>query len=298
MLIIPIALLAGFSVAVTVYFAIASLAKLNLEKRLKSTIDTNADKLKKSSVKESILFIASKIGDLVSRRNYPYFLRQAVKIQKDMTILGDPFDRIAPFTFIGLQFLAGFSVIVVAVVLLDVYNIILLAGFGVLGFIVPPALLQTKVKEKHKAIFRQIPDVLDLLSLMMEAGLDFNTAINKIIDSEKGELVKELRLQQQEVKLGKSRIDALTGMAEKIGSLPLNTMVNSLALSLKTGGSVVPVLKTLAEQFRVERSQLAEKMAGEAPLKLMLPLVLLIFPTIFIILFGPIILTFIGGSGF
>ena len=298
MLIIPIALLAGFSVAIIVYIATDYVAKLNLEKRLKATIETNADKLKKSNARESILFIASKIGDLAKRRNYPYFVRHAEKIRKDTTILGDPFDRITPFTFIGLQFLAGFSVIIVAVVVLDVYNIVLLAGFGVLGFVVPPALLQTKVKEKHKAIFRQIPEVLDLLSLMIEAGLDFNTAINKIIDSEDGQLVKELRLQQQEVKLGKSRVDALSDMAEKIGYTPLTTMVNSLTVSLKTGGSIAPVLKTLAEQFRVERSQLAEKMAGEAPLKLMLPLVLLIFPTIFIILFGPIILTFIGGSGF
>ncbi|MDO8734236.1 MAG: type II secretion system F family protein, partial [Elusimicrobiota bacterium] len=88
---------------------------------------------------------------------------------------------------------------------------------------------------------------------------------------------------------------ALNDMADRLSYLPLNTVINSLNLAFKTGGSIAPTLRVLSEQFRVERAQMAEKMAGEAPLKLMAPLILLIFPTIFIIIFGPIVLSFLGG---
>jgi tight adherence protein C len=83
-------------------------------------------------------------------------------------------------------------------------------------------------------------------------------------------------------------------LVAEIGST--TTVVNAFTLAFKTGASLVPTLKTLSEQFRVERMQLAEKMANEAPVKLLIPIVLFIFPTVFIILFGPIVLSFLNGG--
>lgn len=296
MLVLIIAILTGIAVSILMYSVIAYIQKLQLEKRLKGKIDSAID-IRQKGLKGNLLFIAEKIGGYVIKSRWNKYLAQITeKAKTNLHILGGQFETITPSTFVGLQFLSGFAAMIVAVVVLDIYNIIFLLIFGTLGFFVPPGLLNTKVKQKHKAIFRQIPDVLDLLSLMIEAGLDFNNALNKVIESEEGTLTKELYLSQQEVNLGKSRADALNDMAERLKYLPLNTVVNSLTLSFKTGGSLAPALKALSEQFRVERSQAAEKMAAEAPLKLMLPLVLLIFPTIFIILFGPILLTFMGGG--
>jgi tight adherence protein C len=137
---------------------------------------------------------------------------------------------------------------------------------------------------------------LDMLTLMIEAGLDFNSALAKVIESEKGPLIDEFAITQQEVRLGKSRSDAFLSMIERIKYVPLNTVINSISLAIKTGGSLAPTLRALSEQFRTERSQLAEKMAAEAPIKLMGPLAMLIFPTIFIILFGPILLSFMNNG--
>jgi tight adherence protein C len=185
---------------------------------------------------------------------------------------------------------------IMAVILLEVYNPLFLAILGAGGFLVPLSLLKERVKARHKAIFRQVPDVLDMITLMIEAGLDFNTALEKVLATEKGPLVDEFAAAQQEVKLGKSRSEAFSAMIERIKYPTLNTVINSISLALRTGGSLAPTLRSLASQFRVERSQLAEKMAAEAPVKLMGPLVLLIFPTIFIILFGPILLSFMSNG--
>jgi tight adherence protein C len=101
-----------------------------------------------------------------------------------------------------------------------------------------------------------------------------------------------------EIELGKSRIEAFQAMSERLQYPSLNIVINSMITAIKTGGSIAPTLRALSDQFRTERFQLAEKLAAQAPTKLMFPLVIFIFPTIFIILFGPILLTFMQGGFF
>lgn len=267
---------------------------MQLEKRLKGKL-MDAAEVQQEGIGGNILSMASKIGEFLEKYNITVFTQMVENIKINLLILGEPYNKIKPYTFIGIQFLAGIGIIIFSILILAFYDVVTLLVLGVFGFFIPQMIVSSKVKAKHKAIFRQLPDVLDLLTLMVEAGLDFGAALNKIIESEEGPLIDEFFLSQQEIKLGKSRVAALNDMADRLNYLPLNTVINSLNLAFKTGGSIAPTLRVLSEQFRVERAQMAEKLAGEAPLKLMAPLILLIFPTIFIILFGPIVLSFLSG---
>jgi tight adherence protein C len=197
-------------------------------------------------------------------------------------------------TFAGIQILSGIACVPCTAVLFNAFDPLLAALSFAGGILLPYAYLKAKVREKRTGIFRQIPDVLDLLALMMEAGIDFNTAMRRIIASDRGPLISELALVQRQIELGKSRADSYASLAERIDFMPLTNVVNAFLLSFSSGASLAPALTTLSEQFRVERMQLAEKSANETPVKLLLPLVTLIFPTIFIILFGPLLLSFLG----
>ena len=299
MIAVLISILIGIACGIIIYLFLGFLKSLELERKFKEKMDgvnAGVGKVKAKGITGNLIFFAEKIGNYLKPRKIKKLDEFAKEIKGNLDILGDPHNKMDPYTFIGIQVLSSLGAIILAIILLDIYNIILLAAIGFGAFFIPLSLNRDRVKSRHKAIFRQLPDVLDMLTLMIEAGLDFNSALNKIVESEKGPLIDEFAVNQQEVKLGKSRADAFLSMIDRIKYTPLNTVINSISLAIRTGGSLAPTLRTLSAQFRTERSQLAEKMAAEAPIKLMGPLVLLIFPTIFIILFGPILLSFMNNG--
>jgi len=272
------------------------LKEAKLKKRLTGRfVEATSEAGEQTGMTKNILMFASTLGSFLERIKIPMLPILADSIKVNLSILGEPYSNIKPYTFIGMQILAGLVAVLFAILVFSIQNTVVLLFFAAVGFGLPLLWIREQVKKKHKAIFRQLPYVLDLLTLMVEAGLDFGAALTRILESEKGVLIDEFNITQQEIKLGKARDAALLSMADRINYISLTTVINSLVLAFKTGGSIAPTLRILSEQFRVERSQLAEKMAGQAPLKMMMPLILLIFPTIFIILFGPIILSFIGG---
>lgn len=293
MMVLFIAIFAGISVAILIDFSLSSLNKLQLEKRLSDRFN-NIKIVQKKGLIDILLFIAEKIGQYLKRIKIEQFKHLISFLEQNFAILGKPYILISPYAFVSLELMAAIFSMFILAVLFNVSNIVHLIVFAVLGFFLPLLYIRDKVKVKHKAIFRQLPDVLDMLTLMVEAGLDFNNALNRITELEKGELIGELFIAQQETKLGLSRIDSFNNMARRLNFQPINNVVNSINTSIKTGGSLAPTIRALSDQFRTERAQSAEKTANEAPVKLLIPLAMFIFPTIFIILFGPILLSFIG----
>lgn len=294
-MLIIIAIFAGSSAAIVLYLIQRLLAKYKLDKKIREKYN-DVSAIRQKGITGNIFFIAEKIGKHLKRYNIKQLSLLCQKVQLNLIILGKPYSQIDAYTFSGIQFLFGIAAILISIMILNIFNPVFLAVIAGASFFMPYFIIKDKVKAKHKAIFRQLPDILDLLTLMVEAGLDFNAAMNKLLSLEKGVLIDEFNLVQQEIKLGASKIAAFENMSNRIQYMPLNTVVNSLILSFKTGSSLAATLRTLSEQFRVERMQLAEKMAAQAPIKLMGPLVLLIFPTVFIVLFGPILLSFIGSK--
>jgi tight adherence protein C len=171
-------------------------------------------------------------------------------------------------------------------------------GFALFGAAYPLLWLRDKVRQRHRAIARALPYNLDLLTLSVEAGLDFAAALAKVVEKgRKGPLASELAVTLRELKLGKTREEALRNLGRRVGLPALTSFVQALIQADRLGTSLGKVLRILSTQMRQDRTQRAEKLANEAPVKLLLPLIGCIFPTIFLMLFGPIAYqVFFGGS--
>lgn len=158
-------------------------------------------------------------------------------------------------------------------------------------FIQPSSWLRQTLNFRHLNIQRALPYVLDLLTLSVEAGLDFMTAIKRILDYRKMDpLGEELLRMFREVQVGKTRREALRNMATRAMQPDLNGVVHSLVQADELGVSIGSILRIQADQMRVRRFQRAEKLAQEAPVKMLFPLIFFIFPAVFVVLLGPVIL--------
>ncbi|MBN2724841.1 MAG: type II secretion system F family protein [Deltaproteobacteria bacterium] len=196
-----------------------------------------------------------------------------------------------------------FSAILFGVLVLLVLNFfkkpLPYAVFGVvLGFLFPYQWLSDQIKKRQKKIVRALPYALDLLTLSVEAGLDFQAAIQTVIDKAKdGPLVEEFSLMLSEIRMGRTREESLRNMAKRIQVGQVSAFVTNLIQADRMGTSLGKILRIQSTQMRIDRTQLAEKKANEAPIKMLFPLVACIFPTVFMVLFGPIIYTFMSGGG-
>jgi tight adherence protein C len=167
----------------------------------------------------------------------------------------------------------------------------------VAGLFLPDRWLRDQVIKRHLLITRALPYNLDLLTLSVEAGLDFTAALAKVVErGRKGPLLDELALVLRQLKMGKTRAESLKMMVERVNLSALTTFVGALIQADKMGTPLGKVLRIQSAQLRVERSQRAEKLAGEAPVKMLGPLILCIMPTVFIILFAPVIFQFKFGN--
>ncbi|MDF7801615.1 type II secretion system F family protein [Pontiellaceae bacterium B1224] len=174
------------------------------------------------------------------------------------------------------------------------YMIILL----LLGFY-PDAWLKTSVKQRHKSIERALPFVLDLLTLSVESGLDFMTGINRIIQYRKIDpLGEELIRVFREIQVGRSRKVALQNFSERINHTDIRSVTNALVQADELGTGIGTALRIQSDQIRVKRFQRAEKLGNEAPVKMLFPLIAFIFPSVFLILLGPVILQMMIRGGF
>ena len=163
-----------------------------------------------------------------------------------------------------------------------------------LAFIFPIFLLNDAVKERHKKLSRELPYTLDLLTISVEAGLDFIMAMSRVIEKGKpGPLRKEMSLMMQEIKLGKRRREALQNMSDRNRHPDLKTIVAAMIQADQMGASLGPILRIQSDLLRRKRMLLAEKLAQEAPVKMLMPLIGCIFPAVFLILLVPIILKLI-----
>ncbi len=169
------------------------------------------------------------------------------------------------------------------------------AGMGLIGAFVPTLWLFDKAKKRMDDMRRVLPVTLDLLTLSVEAGMDFTAAIAMVTEKQKGNpLAMEFNEMLREIRMGKARREALRNLDNRAGLEELSTVVTALVQADKMGADLGPILRIHSEQLRVTRFQNVEKKSNEAPVKMLFPLLLFIFPTVFIVLFGPIWLYFLG----
>lgn len=159
--------------------------------------------------------------------------------------------------------------------------------FMLIGFGFPNLWLSGRISARQKAVFRAMPDALDLLTISVEAGLGFDAAMAKVHEKWENDLSLELGRVIQEIRLGKLRRDALRDMADRLGVNEMTSFVAAVIQSEQLGVSMAKVLRIQSDQMRVRRRQIAEEEAHRAPIKMVFPIALLIFPSILIILLGP-----------
>ncbi len=155
----------------------------------------------------------------------------------------------------------------------------------------PGSWLRAKVKARKAAIVKALPFALDLLTLSVEAGLDFMSALGRCAERAGDDpLSEEILRAVRETQLGATRRDALRAMADRAAVPDLRTAVSALVQADELGASLGHVLRVQSEQVRARRFERAEKLANEAPVKLLAPLALFIFPSVFLVLLGPVLL--------
>ncbi len=166
-----------------------------------------------------------------------------------------------------------------------------------IGFVGPEFWLGKKIKARSMAMMLQLPDALDLLTISVEAGLGFDAALAKCVEKMKGPLIDEFRQALAEVRMGRTRRDALRDVATRADDQSLSNFIGAIVQAETLGVPIAKVLQIQSQQLRIVRRQRAEEAAAKAPIKMLFPMVGCIFPTIFIVILGPAVITVMGGIG-
>ncbi len=236
-----------------------------------------------------LLPLLNQIGKAASRFTPQATLESA---RRRLEMAGNPMN-LDPAVFLVFRFVLAFLFggTVFVVYLVSGRNWLQGLGLSVIfllvGFFFPDLWLSGRVASRQKGIFRAMPDALDLLTICVEAGLGFDAAMSKVNEKWDNDLALEFGRVIQEIRLGKLRRDALRDMAERLGVAEMTSFVAAVIQSEQLGVSMAKVLRIQSDQMRVRRRQMAEEEAHQAPIKMIFPIGLLIFPSILIVLLGP-----------
>jgi tight adherence protein C len=255
--------------------------------------EVNLEKIELSQpFTERVIFpIARSLGKLATRFTPQNYLNS---IERKLELAGTS-SRLDPTVFLALQFggvLAFGGIVLLFFALLKVQTssgikILIVLVAGVLGFVYPQLYLSQRIQRRQKNVRRAMPDALDLLTICVEAGLGFDAAIQKVAEKWTSDLSLAFARVIQEIQLGKIRREALRDMADRIGLAEMTSFVAAVIQSELLGVSLSKVLHIQADQMRVKRRQRAEEEARKAPIKMLVPMALLIFPALIIVLVVP-----------
>ncbi len=238
-----------------------------------------------------IVPIVQKIGEITQRFTPQNAIEQT---EKKLELAGNP-PGLDPTLFWAARFIAAVGV---GGLLLLVFSMgsmnwtwgrkLLMTGvFALIGFYMPQLLLQSKINTRQDTIRKSMPDALDLLTICVQAGLGFDAAMTRVAEKWEDALADEFARALREIQLGNVRRIALRNMADRIGISEMTSFVAAIIQSEQLGVSMAKVLRIQSDQMRVRRRQIAEEKAQQAPVKMLFPMALLIFPSLLIILLGP-----------
>jgi tight adherence protein C len=224
------------------------------------------------------------------------------KMRLQLVLAGNPYNmQVAEFT--GLRFMGGIVlgalglglslVTGAAITMVLMYSLL---GM-VVGYILPVFWLRGRIKKRQKVILKTLPDAIDLMTISVEAGLAFDGAMQRVADKWNNALSAEFGRALSEMRVGKSKRDALRELVARTGVSDLSTFVASIIQADQLGVSIAKVLRIQSEQMRIRRRQRAEEQAHKAPILMMIPMVFLIFPATYIVILGPAVPKVMNGLG-
>jgi len=170
---------------------------------------------------------------------------------------------------------------------------------AIIGWVLPDRMVKEQKRAREQKIVRALPGAVDMLTLAVEAGMDFIAGLQRVMDkAAQGPLREEIATIVSDIRLGASRAAALRSFSQRINVPEVVSFVGVLIQADRLGASIGEVLRTQADRMRTERFQRAEKAGAAASQKLLVPLVLFIFPAVLIVILGPVVLSFVYGGGF
>lgn len=297
-----------FTITLFVYFLFV--LSDGRKKRLKRRLSTFADREQEVEKEESDESEEKKEVSLFRRIFYPVWKEfkrsfkrkmpgeKEAKLDIKLMQAGNPFGMSpVEFRLLQISLFLIFPVVCGAYAYMlgaDIGPIILFVLIGItVSLVLPHYYIKMKIKQRSKLALRELPDILDLLTVSLEAGLGFDSALNKLVSKKSGVLTTEFHRCLEEIRLGKTRREALSGVRERLVVDEINVLISSILQAEKLGIGMVQVLRVQSQEVRDQRKQRAEEEAMKAPIKMLFPLVLFIFPSLFIVLLGPAVIQFI-----
>lgn len=240
--------------------------------------------------------ISEKLGRFAPKKKKANKTKTLEAIRKQLRFAGmfmDPED----FQFIKYAFLIGtvfVTLLVILFVKMEVMITLLVLAVGVLlGVMGPTMYLRSRVSGHQTGIKKQLPDAMDLLCVCIEAGLSFDAALLKVSQKLRGPFIDELLIVYREIQMGRTRREALQNLCEATNLEELKTFASALVQAEQLGIPINNVMRSQSEQLRIERSQQAKEKGMKASIKMLVPMLIFIFPVVFIILMGPTVLNII-----
>lgn len=275
---------------------------VNKEKLVvKSRLNSISRKTKKSHLDEElnqplISRILKPLADDITKVFLKVTPREIIyNFEKKIIMAGNPYNfSIREWTnlIVGIViFLPLITIVIGFLWSADPLRIVILVGLEIIsGLMLPNLILTKKMQDRKNEILKTLPDVIDLLTVSVEAGLGFDGALAKVVEKSQGQTANEFSTVIQEMKMGKPKRDALKEMSNRVGLTDMTTFVGAVIQADQLGVSIGNVLRIQSEQMRQKRRQRAQEKAMKAPIKMLIPMVLFIFPTIFTVLIGPVII--------
>ena len=205
---------------------------------------------------------------------------------------------IEPSTFFTIRIIATVGLALIAIMVFFVFSgstapfraLLYTAGAAGLGYFYPSLWLRGKIHKRQDAILKALPDALDLLVIAVEAGLGFDAAMGKVYEKWDNELSIAFGRVLREIQLGKLRREALKDMSDRMDVPDVTSFTAAIIQADQLGVSMSTILRVQSDQMRVKRRQRAQEKAHQAPVKMMIPMVFLIFPSLWIVLLGPAVI--------
>ncbi|MCX7771823.1 MAG: type II secretion system F family protein [Clostridia bacterium] len=265
--------------------------------RIKNQTVQNApeDELSKSFSERVIKPIFENVGKTLLRLAPNEMISN---LEKKIVMAGKP-NNWGVKNWLGLQaFLTvGLPIFILIIYLqmrIDLKNLILVTcAVGTIGVLFPNMSLNSKIRKRQSEVMKTLPDIMDLLTVSVEAGLTFDSALSKVVEKMPGTLAREFEVVLQEIKVGKTKKEAMYQMADRIGVQDLRSFVGAVIQADQLGVSLGRVLRIQSEQIRQNRKQRIQEKAMKAPIKMLVPMIIFIFPSIFIVLLGPVVINLI-----
>ncbi len=229
-----------------------------------------------------------KLGALLSRST-PQEARK--KLLNELDLAGRP-GNLTPEDFGAVRIVAAAVMAAVGLLLglvlgSPLYAVLGLAGGTVIGYFLPQLWLRQKVNDRRREIQKGLPDAMDLLVIAVDAGLGFDAALARVVEKYKNALSDEFAKVLREVSLGRPRLEAMDEMGRSSGVEDLHNFIQAIIQSEQFGTGIGKILRIQADEMRRKRRQRAQELGAQATLKMMLPMVGCIFPTLWIVLLGP-----------